>query len=339
MNQKLQAEELMAKYFSGNISTPEKTKLLDWVDSHEDNRRYFDNMLQLWGAVDDYDVDFEPDTEKAWLNVESRLDQQPSLRVEHKEATEKKLNSGRRLLLRIAAAVLFLIIATYWWNTSNNQLITIQTALNENNQFELPDGTQVWLNQNSQISYKKAFRQRNVELTGEAYFDVVRDESNPFSISSGETLTKVLGTSFNVRAYPEDEEIIVTVTSGSVELVAKEDPTQKVVLKVNEEGVFAKTDQQVVKAVIENENSLSWKTKQLGFNDTPMKDVFKAMERYYGVNFEITNDRIWKCEFFGTYQNPELDSLLAAMNFAMGLEFNKEGDTYIVTGGKGCGDN
>lgn len=336
MNQKLRAEELLAKYFSGNISAPEKEQLLDWVDSHEQNRSYFDEMLQLWGAVDDYEVNFEPDAQKAWEKVESKLEVQSPLRVEHKGTTEKKGNFGRRQLLRIAATVLFLIIATYWWTTSSNQTITLQTALNQSNQFELPDGTEVWLNQNSKIVYKKAFRQRSVELEGEAFFDVVRDESRPFTITSGETLTRVLGTSFNVRAYPEDEEIVVTVTSGSVELTAKDDPAQKVVLKVNEAGVFEKNNKKVAKTAVENENSLSWKTKQLSFTNTSMREVFNALERHFGVEFDVTNESIYECEFFGTYENPKLDDLIQALTFAMELKFEKDGKVYKVSGGEGC---
>ncbi len=337
MNQKLQADELMAKYFSGNINVGEKEQLLNWVDSHEDNRSYFDEMLQLWGAVEDYEAPFEPQVAAAWEKVETRIETKPSLTVEHKKVPEKKGTSGRRVLLRIAAAVLFLIIATYWW-TSGDQLVTLQTAL-QSNQFELPDGTQVWLNQHSTIRYKKTFKKRDIALEGEAFFDVVRDESRPFTISSGETETRVLGTSFNVRAYPEDEEIIVTVTSGSVELAAKDVPDQKGTLKVNEVGIFQKTEQQLAKAKVENENSISWKTQQLSFNDTSMKAVFEAMERHFGVTFEVANEAIWSCEFFGTYDKPNLQNLLEAMTFAMGLEFEKDGNHYTVKGGDGCDNN
>ena len=335
MNQKLQAEELMARYFSGNISAVEKEQLLDWVDSHEDNRSYFDEMLELWGAAEDYEVTFEPHIAAAWEKVETRIETKPSLTVEHKKVPEKKGTSGRRVLLRIAAAVLFLIITTYWWTTSNDQMVTFQTAL-QSNQFELPDGSQVWLNQNSKISYSKAFKTRDIALEGEAFFDVVRDESRPFTISSGATETRVLGTSFNVRAYPEDEEVVVTVTSGSVELAAKDIPDQRVILTVNEAGIFQKTEKQVAKTKVENDNSISWKTQQLSFNNTSMKAVFEAMERHFGVTFEVTNEAIWNCEFFGTYDNPDLNNLLEAMTFAMGLEFEKDGNHYTVKGGKGC---
>jgi transmembrane sensor len=335
MNQKLQAEELMARYFSGNISAVEKEQLLDWVDSHEDNRSYFDEIAQLWGAVEDYEVTFEPEAEAAWEKVATSIEVNPSLKVAYKNTSKNKGDAGPRVLLRIAAAVLFLVIATYWW-TTRDQMITIQTAL-QSNQFELPDGTQIWLNQNSKITYDKAFKKRDVALEGEAFFDVIRDESKPFTINSGATQTRVLGTSFNVRAYPEDEAVIVTVTSGSVELAARDVPEQKVILKVNEAGIFQKTEQQVAKKTVDNDNSISWKTQKLSFNNTSMKAVFEAMERHFGVTFEVTNEAIWHCEFFGTYDKPKLNELLEIMSFAMGLEFEENDNHYTVKGGDGCG--
>ncbi|MCB0651435.1 MAG: FecR domain-containing protein [Saprospiraceae bacterium] len=336
MDQKLHAEGLMAKYFSGNINSTEKEALLKWVDSHEDHRMYFDEMLQLWTTAEEYDNDFQADISQAWNKVSQSITEKPALRIKNSNLNKKKVSFlNTRIFLRVAAAVLFIVMAAYWWN-SNRQIVVFETAFNETNQVELPDGTTVWLNHNSRITYHKAFKKRDVDLKGEAFFDVYRDESRPFTISSGTSKTRVLGTSFNVRAYPEEEEIIVTVSSGSVELSSQEDPKQKVTLKAREEGILSKKEQQVAKTIVENENSIAWKTQKLSFNNTPMREVFSTLERHFGVEFTIYNKAILDCEFFGTYDQPKLQDLIEAMKFAMGLEFEYDGKGYSVIGGKGC---
>lgn len=336
MDQKLHAEELMAKYFSGNINSPEKEALLQWVDSHEDHRVYFDEMLQSWAAAEEYDNDFQADISQAWHKVSQSITEKPALHLKNSNLKEKKLSFlNTRIFLRVAAAVLFIVMAAYWWS-SNRQMVVFDTAFNETNHVELPDGTKVWLNHNSRITYRKAFKKRDVDLKGEAFFDVNRDESRPFTISSGTSKTKVLGTSFNVRAYPEEEEIIVTVSSGSVELSSQTDPEQKVILKSKEAGILSKKEQQVAKTALDNENSISWKTQKLSFNNTSMREVFSTLERHFGVEFTIYNKAILDCEFFGTYDQPRLQDLIEAMKFSMGLEFEYDGKGYSVIGGKGC---
>jgi ferric-dicitrate binding protein FerR (iron transport regulator) len=329
-------EDLIAKYLSGNISTEERQGLLTWVDGSEENRSYFDEMIQLWAATEDYDNEFEADIEQAWQKVAGKVAEKAPFRIEPKTSKKKGFFLNNKMLLRVAAAALLLVIATYWWSNSN-QMVVMQTAFNESIEIELPDGSTVSLNQNSQISYPKSFKKRNIKLSGEAFFDVARDEERPFIITSGETETRVLGTSFNVRAYPEDDKVTVTVSSGRVEFNAEDNPAQKVVLQVNEEGVFTKNQKEVAKVEVINKNAISWKTQKLSFSDTPMKNVFDDLEKHFDIKIEVKNELIWQCAFFGTFDQPKLDDVIEAMKFSMGLAFEKDGNHYTVSGGSECG--
>lgn len=325
-------EDLTAKYLSGNISSEERTELLSWAEKNEDNRQYFDDMIHLWAASEQSENDFEANMDQAWNKISGAIEEKPILSLPRQKTSQLIVKSRRNILIRIAAAVLFLMVATYWWTSNGDEAILIQTALNEQREVFLPDGTIISLNQNSEISYNKSFKNRNVQLKGEAFFDVVRDEGNPFVITSGATQTRVLGTSFNVRAYPNDEEIVVTVTSGKVEFKMEEKPDTKVVLKKNEAGVFTKKEAAVAKKAVTSENSVSWKTKILTFENIQLREVFPEMERHFGIDIEVQNQAILDCDFMGTYEHPKLDDLIEAMNYTLGLTFEKKGNKYLVSG-------
>jgi ferric-dicitrate binding protein FerR (iron transport regulator) len=206
----------------------------------------------------------------------------------------------------------------------------------------LPDGSGVWLNAGSKLNYKKAFdgKTREVELTGEAFFDVAKDPERPFIIHTSKMDVKVLGTQFNVKAYELDKNFETSLIKGSVEISVLADPGKKYLLKPNQKLVLAKDIVASRSAIKKNgaagvqikeltylagtnaDIESSWTRNILSFEDEPFSEVAKKMERWYDVKFEF-KDKRWENEFLkGSFEKESLDQAMNALKFTTGFNFS-----------------
>lgn len=326
--------DLIAKYLSGDIEPKEKQELMAWVEASEANKAYFDEMIQLWGISEQYEEEpFEADVASAWNSLNQKLPKE--------EAVIEKTGNviSLRVWLRVAAAILLLLSVGYWWygfgEQATGQLVVVQTLEGENEHITLPDSSQIWLNENTTISYNDKFETREVKLDGEAFFQVDRQEDNPFTILSGETTTTVLGTSFNVRAYPDEEAVEVTVETGKVEFKKNSEGTTKAIyLEKGNSGMYDKAAKEVKPVVAEIINADAWKTRTLEFPNQDLSQVITTLERYYGLDINVDDAGILKCNFLmGKEENPTIDLVWDIMEFTMGYEIEKTGaDSYKIKG-------
>ncbi len=184
----------------------------------------------------------------------------------------------------------------------------------------LPDGTDLWLNAESKIKYSIPFTRENrhVELTGEAFLKVVKNENAPFIVNAGAASVKVLGTQFNFKAYPEDEQLEVALTEGSVEFNGTTADGKKaaVTLIPNDFLAMNKTTGQVK---LQNKNLnkyISWVKNIIIFDETPMPEVAKTLERWYGVKVVIADTEINKYKFTTTFENESLFRVLELLELS-----------------------
>ena len=200
-------------------------------------------------------------------------------------------------------------------------LVTKSTQWGQKLNIVLSDGTEVYLNSGSSITYPDHFASdiREVELIGEAFFDVAKNPDKPFLIQSGEVETMVLGTSFNVNTYPESEQIAVTVATGRVKVASKE---SEVFLMPHEQGVYHRKTKSISKEKIELATYLNWKEGILHFEDVALSKVIATLERWYGVRFVVENDDIGDCHLTASYDNARLDAILESIVYAKkGLQY------------------
>jgi transmembrane sensor len=199
----------------------------------------------------------------------------------------------------------------------------------------LSDGSTVWLNQNSSLQYPEAFGedQRTVILTGEAFFEVAKDATKPFIIKTEFTETKVLGTSFNLRAYPGETETAVSVATGQVSFVNLKgaDP---VILNPGSEGVYDKNAGSL-SSMKQETNVLAWKTKQLSFDDTPFAKVEVDLERCYGIDIQVENEAIAKCRVNNAFEGRSLEDVLTVIGATIGVTFEIN-ENVVTIKGEGC---
>ena len=330
--------ELIAQYLSKDITMRNKEKLMAWVKENSANKAYFDELTEIWNHAEHYEAPLAVNADMAWDKLEDLIDEEAKI-VEIPNKTTRVV-SFRKKWWSVAAAIALLVsVGLYWWNsgTASSALVIVQTENQEQQEHLLPDGSQVWLNGNSKLTYDKAFNTRIVQLEGEAFFDVIKKDGALFEIVSGEAKTIVLGTSFNVRAYPEENRIEVTVETGVVELQESEKATNKINIAAGKSGYY---DKQTEQTKIKEEkviNAPAWKTKELVFDEVQMESIITALERYFDINIEVENKAILNCNLNGKYPNPNLEDMINIMSYALDLKVEHKDSMYYISG-TGCSD-
>ncbi len=328
--------ELTGKFLAGEATPAQEEELLGWAKKAPENQGLLDEMEQVWewSAKAAQPPPFEVDMQAAWSKIDlaTRTHEVPIRQI---PPSANVFNLRR---WSVAAAVLTALGLCLWWfqkAPAPPQFVEIQTLLKEKRDLTLPDGSRIWLNENSKITYSAVFEKRQITLEGEAFFEVEKLAEKPFEIVSGNATTTVLGTSFNVRAYPQEDKIEVTVERGKVKLALSKTPEKLVILEKGESGIVLKKEEKVEKEVQEIINSDAWKTEKLEFNDTPLKDVIESLERYFNAAIEVSVPSILNCHYNGNFGKKALPEILAVITTTLNLTWEKTAAGYRING-EGC---
>jgi ferric-dicitrate binding protein FerR (iron transport regulator) len=203
----------------------------------------------------------------------------------------------------------------------NNQVTnsTIYAPMGSRVSFSLPDGTSGMLNSGSHLSYKIPFnKNRQVTLDGEAWFDVNHDEKHPFEISAGTAVVTVLGTSFNLSAYPVENYIELVLLKGEVEFNALKGD-KPVIIMPSERLVLENGN--ISKSVTEPAKFRAWTEGKLVFRGDPMTEVARRIERWYNVKIILANPALEKYSFRATFQDDSLDDVLKFLSMTSPITF------------------
>lgn len=303
-------EELMAKYLANELSEKKSAEFEGQLVDNEELRNEFEDYLNLWheSAVSD-EVSF--DAGAAWATMP--IEKAPKSRV---IGMERKPSYT---FLKIAATILIVMTAGYFLsdsvketfssitNTSNLSNITTGAEMKE---FELPDGSVIKLNGNSELSYKEGFgtEHRNITLSGAANFDVLRNEALPFIIKAEASQVEVLGTSFDVNAYPGND-IQLNVTEGEVKFSSIAINKNSGLVKAGERAVLSEDGTQLEQGKMENNNYAGWWTRKLVFENTTFSKAIKDLENTYWVKIDF-DKALSNCSLTATFDNENLDSVL-----------------------------
>lgn len=225
----------------------------------------------------------------------------------------------------VAAAVLLvplLIAGGIWFTkkpavetvfvTENPVTSTIHAPLGSRISFNLPDGTRGWLNSGSSLEYQLPFRNnRQITVKGEAWFDVAHDASHPFEISAGRSKVKVLGTKFNLNAYPEEKYVEVVLEEGKVEFSVP-GISSAVEMKPNERLVYNRDSVHI--ATTDPSKYAAWVEGKLMFRGDPMPEVARRIARWYNVEVELADKDLETDVIRGTFQDDSLEEVLRYMS-------------------------
>lgn len=301
-----------------------------------------DDLTRIWNAAENYGAEQRIDTDAAWNRFSQRLAAEslgaaPAPRAS-RSAKVVALNArrpARRNWLRVAAAaVLFVAAGTFLWTTFDGGTTHFATLDGERTTVELPDGTTVELNGNSTLRYSGDF-DRRVQLTGEAYFEVESDPANPFFIEAGEGEVQVLGTEFNLRAYPGEPCVEVHVNEGRVRFDCKL-TGETLELTRDHRAALWMDDMKMNRRVDASANATAWKRGNLRFRKSDLETVFTDAGRFFGKQIDFSDARLGDCHLNGRYAADEWRTFCEALESNLGLTIEEKSDGRIKISGGHC---
>lgn len=315
-----EAYNLMVKKLAGEALAEEEEQLRQWVEQSQVHQKLFDDLAVIW--KDAQRTPIHTDTDAAWQRVSERI-------------RPRTIRLWSHPAFRVAAAVaLFMILGIWAFNTLRTGTTTISTAANEIKKVALPDGSTVWLHEYTTLSYPANLhgRTRQLTLEGKAFFDVKRDETHPFIISTRKGNVEVLGTSFEVSAYKYDTFGRVTVRTGKVKFTQPRSG-KELILTANTEGTLS--DNSSTTSPANTAELVSWTDATLSFNDNYMDSVAIKLERYFHVQVLIKESAINNCRFTATFNHPKLADVLSALEKALQLTCVQQASKVTISG-PGC---
>jgi transmembrane sensor len=327
---------LITRYLSGELLPEEMEQFQNAVSADPDLNEQLEEYRKIWNSTEGVSPQQVYDLDTEWAALKHQI---PSF--DGVDVGAGNHGSSRRLLYytyRIAAVLVVGLIFTFGLFYIRPMLGTsVVVAGNEPVELQLEDGTHVVLNRDSKIRFNKEFSEgeRSVRLAGEAWFDVARDPSRPFVIDAGSALVEVLGTSFNVNAYKENPAVEITVETGVVALTAKQDQQEQIILKAGTSGTYAYGSKSLQIQPTADPNNLSWKTRDLYFENTPLNEAAKLVGRVYNVRIEIANQELAFCPITVTFSEQSLESVLSVLERTLDLEVSRAGDDILLDG-PGC---
>lgn len=328
-------QELLKKYLEGR-ATPEEEQLVDdWYDSLSSRQ----DKIHL------------SDEERRIL----RSDYWDSIKTKIRGPVGKSRNLWPGLI-GVAASIAAIVVMAVLLLPAEirdqevveanvpTRMEEIFNRTEEVSHLALSDGSRVMLFPGSRLLYSQEFNveERTVHLSGEAFFDISHDAEKPFYVFANEVVTKVLGTSFSVTAYPEDLRITVAVKSGKVSVYTNPEkstasPEEKIVLTPNQQAVYTRSDQKVSRMLVKEPQVVipDEEVKKIRFESVPVSEIFKALEKMYNVKIDFEERVFSKCSITTSVTGKDLYERIDVICEITGASYTVE-DTTVVISGTGC---
>lgn len=312
-----------------------------WQQNPDQPPRFISHKLQeKWDRLENKLETDNPATD-SFQNPEDKLDS--SVKVRNFWFNPSRLSIA-------AACLVFGLLSFFCWRSftgdSMGKTYQIAAPLGGISKIILPDGSKVWLNAGSEIFYGTNYgnKYREIRLTGEAFFDVVKDSEHPFIVNTTTMQIKVLGTAFNVRSYANDNASETSLIRGRIELTPVSNPDHKIILKPSEKLTIPNKEKHDL-----NENNTlitlsslhkakndslpseaQWLENKLVFDDEYFDDVAKKMERWYGVSISFKNEELKQKKFSGKFTKESLATALDALKATSNFNFLIDNDKVTI---------
>lgn len=294
-----------------------------------------------------YDEDLGKMLREVWESEPSVVND-PRLLIPDPEKNAAVPLSGKwNVLWRVAASILVFVaigIALYAPDPKQNEsaddeiaaAVTSRSTQDERRMIALPDGSSVWLNRDSKLDYPVTFsgNKREVTLTGEAFFDIRRDGRRPFIIYSGQVKTTVLGTAFNIRAFPDERSVTVTVARGKV--LVQDDDKHESILLANQQISIIPAENKLVQQNAKADSVADWIHQDLILDNITFDEAATIIEEKYAVEVNFQNENLKGCTFTSTFlQEASLEQMLTAICIVNRATFRIENQKVFIDG-EGC---
>jgi transmembrane sensor len=321
---------LTGKYLSKNLTKEEQTELESWIEANSANKELFESHIKLWESFSAQTKEIDFNSKNSWLELQALIENKSK-----QKSTKIRTLSIWRSVAAAAIVIILIAVGTVLY-VNRDKSVVLATTTNKQ-LFFLPDSTKVWLNKNSQLSYNSEFgdNKREVQLNGEAYFEVQHNPEKPFIIESHQTYTKVIGTKFNVSSYNSDSVVTVSVVQGKVQFGIVKSESQPLFLTQNCTGTFTKKSKRLEIFKSENINDIAWQTNKLVFSNSPFPYLISQLEKYYNIKIDSKKVQTEDFTFTGTFNKQTLDEVIKILESTLNLSFTRINDSnYSVAEGK-----
>lgn len=331
--------DLLDRFYQGKCTPEEVAAVLAWFKKKKPGKRQDQQMLALWQESEQgfSDAAQEQDAQRRWTDLQQLLKNRPE--TESSEAVVRSLHRPVwKQVLQIAAVFAVLLGAAGVWVYKTSQIAEVTTQLmtavakpGMKKTIHLEDGSTIYLNAGSSVTYPVHFAadRRDITLEGEAFFEVAKDKSRPFTVRSGSIATQALGTSFNIHYHPEDATVSVALATGKVRIdqhSINKEAHQLATLTPGQQLVY---DHKARKHQIEAFSArevLGWKDGVLNFKKASLQQVIGKLENWYGVKIEVVpghQTKMKEWNYTGEYENQSLDEVLEGIGFVKNFSYEE----------------
>ncbi|WP_207427772.1 FecR family protein [Pedobacter sp. SYSU D00535] len=316
---------LMSRYLSNDLTLEETEELLEWMNDDPSRADLLKELQDTWDKTRNYPENFKVDTRAGWQKVRTAIE------VQKRGPKVRKFSTIHWLGLAASVIVVFFLGIITYRSLFKSELLEVEAFAGQQKEVVLPDGSKVWLNEMSSISYSESFNNddtREVQLEGEAFFEVVKDSERKFVVRTGKTRTQVLGTSFNVKQDKEGS-VQVSVVTGKVAFSPIANTKQELLLLPGDAGLISK-EGYASKFKLGDENFLYWKNRELKFNNALLSYVVKSLEEVYEVKIEINDPDLLKQRITTSFNQVSFHQASEVLEAMLGLEITKSDSVYVV---------
>ena len=366
---------LVARKLSGEATASELTEIDDLIKDESFNDLYLQAIHEYWETPPEQDEEFLEATYHLHLNrlkeqgfdLETEKDKEETqlLLFDNAQRLKARRTKGRIFFAAAIFSIASILFFTLYKPASPAVVVDnapvaqseVSTKSGSRTKIQLPDGSSVWLNGGSKLIYdNKNFgdKTRQVTLSGEAFFDVVKNPNKPFIIHTNKMQIKVLGTAFNVKAYPGEKNIETSLIRGSIEVTLK-GHQEKIMMKPNDKLIVRNEDVLPVKLPLATKKAIAvsapeimsmghltlskedntvmetaWVENKLVFDNESFEDVAIKMERWYGVIIKFSDSRMKNRHMTGTFENETVTEALAALQLLSPFTYSIKNDTVTI---------
>ena len=325
---------LILSFLNRTISSTDLKVLKEWIDENEDNKAYFSEIQKIWLISSIYEKkNFDKLKDRAFQQFKDRIAQ----KNQEQDIYISRPNWNRIFYIAACIIIAFFAGIGVMYFTGNQRLsdqtlsYSVESPRGSKLKLSLPDGTSVWLNADSKLRFPVSFtaERREVYLEGEAYFEVAKDSAREFWVHAGAMDVKVLGTSFNVKAYERLETVATTLVEGSVEVACAGKSFQIV---PGEQFVYDKNNRVMDVRMVDTESYVSWKDGYYKFRQTTLEEIMETLSVWYGLNVFYVNESAKQVEFTGKVKRYEdARMLLDKFEQTGDVVFDIKGNNVFIT--------
>lgn len=317
--------DLIAKSFSAELTEHESFRLNNWRSAHQSNESEYIDYQEIWEHSNRFGLPFQIDLPKSLFETRE------------KAGIDKRQVRWLPFLAQIAAILVLALLFSSLYNlflvpkvqqkTESLVYQQVKATYGTQSRVDLADGTVVYLNSGSTLKFPTSFNgmeTRNVELTGEGHFAVAKNSKQPFVVDIHKLQIKVLGTTFNVDAYPNNSAFMISLIEGSIRLQQKTDNgiTDLTELKPNQVASYRQSENKL--SVIKEDDLTkytAWTEGKIVFSNDPTNTVLQKLGNWYNVDIEIADKKLEKYRFTGTFIDEPLEQVLNILNLTSHMQY------------------